>query len=120
MSNRCTKKKQEYRSDVRKSEPSVKKIQMGDITDVEVANNKSASAEEVREVPELVETKKDDDTSPVTEKLSDNSNEVVSVTARVNYGIHTPCTLGGQRIIAFVDCGASVSFVATQLVDRMK
>jgi len=38
----------------------------------------------------------------------------------LKYGIHTPCILEGVRIIAFVDGGASTSFVSKKFVEKMK
>ena len=36
------------------------------------------------------------------------------------YGIHTPCILEGKPIVAFVDGGASISFIAKKFVDQMR
>ena len=71
------------------------------------------------------------------EPIASNENNVVRTSTRVDEasdspiglkqqtedkrvtGLRTPCLLEGERVIAFVDSGASVSFVSQKLVERM-
>ena len=52
-------------------------------------------------------------------KVANTNNDVINFEKRTGYGIHTPCVLDGQRILAFVDGGASTSFISKNSVDKL-
>ena len=49
-----------------------------------------------------------------------NLNNGVKIATTTNYGLHTPCFLEGEKVIAFVDGGASNSFVSKNFVEKKK
>ena len=99
--NTCTKG---LSTSKRKSEPSVKTVEV-------IHSHKRREKEEVREpqsVNDVIKPLENAKTNSlitgtfINESKSNTSNEVATTT---NYGIHTPCLLEGEKVIAFVDGG---------------
>ncbi|MGH2611975.1 MAG: RNase H-like domain-containing protein [Rhabdochlamydiaceae bacterium] len=62
----------------------------------------------------------EEDESMLYVKRISNISEAVDVNDKVStkYGIHTPCIIDGHRVTAFVDGGASTSFVSRQFAEK--